>query len=412
MVRWKTAWREAAVPFIVSRIVIVILTYLAGSIIGNAQSHQTVSCFHSATSCLLLWKEYDVNSYIFIARQGYATVAATAFFPLWPMLIRVVSLPFTHSVAVYVLIGLVLANLLFYLTLVVFYCLLRDLLHDEQIARNALFYLAFAPYAVFFFAGYSESLFLLLCLCVFFCLQRALQTKRPIYWLLAGGAGFLTSLTRSQGIFLMVPYVLVFVQGYLWPWSRPLRLAEWRTLFHYELWRKHFGLTTWREKIGALAPLLFIPMGLGLYMLYLWQTKGNPTEFSVAEIYWDRHFTLPWVSISHAVHALFVANTLQVQNLLNLTSFFVPLLILILGWRRLPLYYSLFALLLLIFPLFYPTNAIDGLASLPRYMLIVFPIYIILATVKVPRFEKAWLALTPTFFAFNCILFVLHYWVA
>jgi Predicted integral membrane protein len=412
MAKRGAAWREAAVPFVVSRIVIVILTYLAGSIIGNARTHQTVSCFHSVKSCLLMWNQYDANLYVYTAHMGYTSVAGTAFFPLWPILIHVVGLPFTYSLTRYVFISLVLSNLLFYLALVVFYCLIYDLLRDERIARNALFYLSFAPYAIFFFVGYTESLFLLLCLLTFFCLQRALQKKRLIYWLLAGGTGFLATLTRSQGIFLMLPYVLVFVLNYLWPWSHPLRLAEWRTLFHYELWRQRFVLTTWREKILSLLPLFFIPMSLGLYMLYLWQTKGNPTAFSVGELHWYRHFTLPWTTIAMAVPPLFVVNAPQENNILNMTYFLLPLLILILGWRRLPLYYSLFALLLLVFPLCYPAYKGDVLTSLPRYMLIVFPIYIILATIKAPRFEKAWLALTPAFFAFNCVLLVLHYWVA
>jgi hypothetical protein len=116
-----------------------------------------------------------------------------------------------------------------------------------------LFYLAFAPYALFFFIGYTEALFVLLCLLTFYCLQKAIHTHKMIYWLLAGINGFFAALSRSQGVLLAVPFFIVFLQQYLFA--------------------QKFSETSWHEKILALGPIILIPLGVGVYMLYLWHTK-------------------------------------------------------------------------------------------------------------------------------------------
>ena len=118
-----------------------------------------------------------------------------------------------------------------------------------------------------------------------------------------------------------------------------------------------------------------------MYMLYLWHTKGDPLIFSKGEaFYWNRKFTPPWISVFYALQGTFVTNSLQIQNILNLTSFVVAAGALAIGWKRIPLHYSIFAALLIIFPLLYPLGTADALTALPRYMLVVFPVTIIFAS--------------------------------
>ncbi|BCL80528.1 hypothetical protein ccbrp13_29930 [Ktedonobacteria bacterium brp13] len=386
----KVAFKEAGWIFFISRLVILVITFLGVSLLPMSGSNS--SCLANPSNCIRAWMHFDVFSYIYIAMHGYDAERATVFFPLWPLLLHSLGFLAGGSDVNFYLIGMVLANLFFYLALVVLYLLTANLF-EQGVAQKALLYLAFAPYALFFFIGYTESLFLLLCLTTFLFLQRGLQYGVAINWWLAGLCGLLASLTRSQGFLLTVPFILVFAQ-------------------HYILAGK-FTMARWREKIIALLPIVLVPTGVVLYMCYLWYTKGNPMLFSVAEARdWHRAFRLPWVGLHAAVRGLFIPGGLQLQNALNLGSFLVTLLILVSGWKRLPLYYTLFALVLIIFPLCYPLGTADALAALPRYMLIVFPIIIISASWKQQRVVALYLAFTITLFIFNCLLFSHHYWVA
>src|SRR5260370_35013274 len=85
-----------------------------------------------------------------------------AFFPFWPLIEHFGGLllggffPGSYYAA-----GLLPANFCFYFALVLLYCLLAEDF-EPTLASRALFYFALGPYALFFFSGYKEALFLLL----------------------------------------------------------------------------------------------------------------------------------------------------------------------------------------------------------------------------------------------------------
>jgi Mannosyltransferase (PIG-V) len=382
----KTAWKEATWAFLLSRLVIIVLTYVGSAdfpLLGGSGRH---NCGLSPQDCFLSWLHFDVFSYIGVASYGYTSARDTAFFPLWPLLIRSLGLPLGGSTIAYYIAGLILANLFFYLALVVLYKLIIRAF-DAQVAQKALFFLAFYPYALFFFAGYTESLFLLLILGTFLFLQRA----GTLDWWLAGLCGYFAAMTRSMGILLSVPFLVVYVQHFLLP--------------------GRFKETGWRQKIAAFAPLLLIALGLITYMLYLGYTMGNPLLFSVAEATsWHRPFVPPWTGFYYAIRSFFVSPWPNTENIMDLAFTVIPMLVLALSWRRLPLHYSLFALVMMIFPLCY----IQGttLTAVPRYMLVVFPLIIGIAVWKRAHVDMLYLALALPLFALNVILFVNHYWVA
>jgi hypothetical protein len=381
----RLAWKEAAWIFGTSRLVIVLISVIGAIRFPLARQALIRNCAHDPT-CLLSWWHWDVLAYAGIAQHGYVNLQDTVFFPLWPLLLHGVATPFGSSPMSYYITGLLLANGLFYLALVVFYLLLSHDF-DQAVARNALFYLAFAPYALYFFAGYSESLFLLLCLAAFFFLQH------ERYWL-AGMSGFLAALTRSQGVLLVVPFLVVLVQRF---WSQRQQM-------------------TWRDILRAFLPLILIPLGVGAYMLYLWIAKGNPLAFSTEEaLFWHRHLTFPVVSLVIAFQTFFRAEVLDLHllNTLDVGFTLLPLALLALGWRRLPLSYSLFALAMLLFDLSYPEGVTEPLTAAPRYLMVIFPVFVLLGIWgKRPRLDRLMLALFLPLFAINIVLFIIHYWVA
>ncbi len=386
---FKAACREAAWAFTLSRLVIAIISFIAYFTIAEV----TRSLGQNCPFPICIYFHWDFPGYVQIAYQGYRSTQDVAFFPLWPLLVRVGGqllgglYPFSYYVA-----ALLLANACFYFALVLLYCLLLEDF-EASLARRALFYLAFSPYALYFFLGYTESLFLLLCVAVFLLLQRG----KALDWWLAGELSLLASLTRSSGIALAVPFLVVYFQRF------------WTTGEH----NRH----NWVQKLGAFVPIFFIPAGILIYMLYLWHVKGNPLIVSSQEAnVWHRYFTLPWVGFTKMIQLLF-SHTLSPlnmsKNMIDLVLSLAFFATLAFGWRRLPLHYSLFALALALFALSFPVAVVEPLASMPRYLMIIFPITVIFASWgKQLRFDQFYLALALPLFAMNVLLFISHNWVA
>ena len=286
-----------------------------------------------------------------------------------------------------------MANGCFYLALVLLYRLLC-LDFEPTLASRALFYLACSPYALFFFAGYTESFSLLLSAAVFLLLRRG---RIPDLWL-AGLLGFLAVLTRSPGLLLAIPMLVVALQR-VGPMCEQMG-GRWLLQF---LW--------------SALPVLLLPAGLLVYMLYLALTQGNALLFVSHEAAaWGRHLDLPWSAFPPAIGALFthpLFSNVVLQNAVDLTFTLLPLVLLAVGWRLLPPHYRLYVLGLALFSLCFPVASGETLASQPRYLFLLFPIFLVLAFWgKRPRFDRVYSALSCALLALNVALFVTHHWVA
>ena len=411
MLRQKTAWKEAAWVFLWSRLALTIITWIGAMRFPLSGSTGVQSCARDLSPCLFAWFHWDAIAYFNVATRGYSLMRDTVFFPLYPLLVHVVGVLFGGSDHAYYFAGLFVANACFYLALVVFYALVSDLF-EASVARNALFYLAFYSYAAFFFAGYTESLFLLLCLATFYFLRQGTTLD---YWL-AGLCGFLAALTRATGVMLVVPFLVVVLQRF---WLPAAAITIFNRTFHLNSEGDQSIVgemqpSLWR-KINTLLPVLLIPAGVLVYMLYLGLVKGNPLAFSTEEaVTWNRPFSLPWTGIVVAIHDLLTTSNLYIFNLLDLIFTLVPIIVLVLGWKRLPLHYNLFVLVMVLFSLSYPMGMVEPLSAAPRYMMVIFPLFIVLAfwSKEHPRFDRLYIACTLPFFVINAVLFISHYWVA
>ena len=338
------------------------------------------------------WFRWDAKSYVNISMQGYKHTPDVAFFPLWPLIQHCGGI-LLGSIwpGSYYLAGLLIANICFYIALVLFYCLLVEDF-KPRLARRALIYLTFGPFALFFFAGYSESLFLLLCIACFLLFRRG----KPLDWWLAGFFGFLATLTRSAGLMLAVPFLCVYIQRF---WLSPER--EDYTMF---------------QKLNALMPIILLPCGIVLYMVYLYYTKGDPFIFQTEEaIVWQRHFSLPWNTMSMMVVAIFTSPSIIILalNVIDNSFAILPLVVLGFGWKRIPLHYALFALALAAFSISFPATDIVPMISQPRLTIVFFPICVILALWGKNRlFNAFYLSLTLTLLVVNIIMFIGNIWVA
>jgi Gpi18-like mannosyltransferase len=376
--------------FVATRLLLVLVTYI-GFILFPVPPHVYPSTPVDINALLTSWNRWDAANYTRIAQFGYQTIYDTAFFPLFPGLIKGIAFLFGNQG--YIAIGMILSNLALLGALFVLYQIAADALGD-QVGRRTLLYLCIFPTAFFFFAAYNESLFLLLTAGSFLAMRRQ-------KWWLAGLLGLLAALTRSAGIFLVIPYC-------------------------YELWISRESIavsnqTTSRKLLSLLPrvlPVVLIPLGTLIYCIYCWKVFQNPIAFITVQNHWDRHLTWPWVGIWTALRELLViqpfGSFFEVHLLLDLTATVSFIALAILGWRRLRTSYSIWIGLLLFYMIISPAIAQpDVLVSNQRFVLEMFPAFITLAAlgIKYPRLHLGLLIAFPFLQATLAVLFVLNRWM-
>jgi len=358
------------------------------------------------------WQHWDGLWYLRIARSGYAADGSAAFFPLYPGLIRAVA-PLTGGDA------LAAALLISWLSLAGALVVLDRLLSAEfgrSVATTALLLLVSFPTAFYFHAAYTESLFLLLAAGSFLAARR----RR---WLLAGFLGLLAGLTRSAGL-LFAPVLAIEAWSQTHANGAP---GGWRAL------ASRAGLAALarapgRSLLGAAIPLLAVPALLVLFD----RTLDDPLAFSSAQRLWERHPAAPWSALYDGIRVLlpggprllepiagapprldrYVAGFLE-SNAYNLAAALGGLALAGLALRRLPASFGAFALGGVLLPLFSPSRVLP-LYSMPRFLLVLFPLFVALALPLEarPRLRSAVLIASAALQGLFTVRFALWYWVA
>jgi hypothetical protein len=408
--------RRAAVAVIASRLVAFAsafaATYWLGARLAPKRLSNPEAVFdrHSLGFILGAWRHWDSIWFIRIAEHGYSPYRA-AFFPLYPALLIL-----GHRVSSsYDLVGITISLACYAGAMVLLYRMVRDDL-GSRVALWSVVFISFASTSLFFQAVYSESLFLFLTVAGFAAARRG-------HWWLAGLAGLLAALTRSAGILLLVPFA--------WMWFEQRRG---RTLDLPGARAATGLLSERRAPLLSLASLLLVPAGLGIYMAYTWQRFGNPLLFMVAERHWHRHMGLPTAAvvdgtrafarsaqaIVHHPHLYFDFTRLPFHDqwlvVGNLTAFLAlvfAVAALVLTWRRLPAAYTVYAVAALLLPLLYPTHS-TPLLSMPRFVLVDFPLFVGLAAALAgrPVARAALLAVMTFGLVLLTAIFATGMWVA
>lgn len=364
--RFNQTVREVLIDFAATRVVIIVIAELAAVIIGQrAGTHVQESSY----ALLAVWGRWDAVHYLDIATQGYQGTDM-AFFPLYPLLIRIVgSLAGNHLIA-----GLLISNASFFFGLLYLYKLLEREF-DRGVARRGIFYVSIFPTAVFFSAVYTESLFFMLTVASFYYMRGG-------RWWFAAIFGFFAALTRVEGILLLVPF-----------------LIEW--------WSQDRGIGL--RALLDLAAAALIPLGLALYMAYLWVLRADPLYFSHVQSHWNRHLAPPWVSVANAFDkVLHGSGQVVAHQSLEIAFTILMIAVLIGGWHALrPSYIAYMALSILV-----PMST-SNLMSMPRFALVLFPMFAILARWgERPWVNNVILAFSLPLLGLFTVLFADWYWVA
>ncbi len=344
---------------------------------------------------------WDSVWFLAIADGGYDGGAREAFFPLYPLLVRIVGVPLGAGS---MLIGGALASTALLGVALVFLHRLVALDFERAVARNAVLVTALFPMAFFFSAVYSESLFLALSV-------GAVYAARRERWAWAGALGALAAATRSAGVLLLVPLAMI----YLWDGARP-------------------SLRTVRPLRAGAGWLALVPLGLVAYCAYLQLAGHDPLAPFQAQEVWFRSFAGPFAGAWDGLVAAFDGARqllsgarepvyftpaggdpfLVARHNLELFGWLVLTLVAVAGvLRRLPAAYGAYVVAALALPLSYPV-APQPLMSLPRFIAVLFPLAIWLAvwmTGRVMR-ERLVLAAFAGGLAVYTGIFATWHWVA
>jgi hypothetical protein len=285
-----------------------------------------------------VWQRFDALWYLRIAIQGYApNDGSTVYFPLYPALIRMLGKALLGN---YLIAALVVSNLAY---VGVLFCLykLTDRQFGRASARRGAIYLAIFPTAFFFLAPYTESLFLFLTLAAFLCAYRE-------RWWLAGILGFLSSLTRLQGVVLIAPLLYMYLR------DRGFRLSR---------------------LDPKLVGLLIIPLGAFLYMAYQYLIVGAAPLVDTYQTHLYAQFVWPWDNVLATFQKILSPQGTFI-NVLNLTVTGVFLGMTVLSFRKLPGEYSIY-MAVTMFVLMLRRTTLQPLVSMSRYVLMLFPAFML-----------------------------------
>ncbi len=314
----------------------------------------------------------DAIWYLNIARNGYEKEKFNtdqqhnwAFFPLFPLIVNAAA----RITGEFPLTAGLLSNVFFFAALIFLHQTAMLFGSNNAGATRTVFYLAAFPTSYFFSFPFTESLFFLLTVACFYCAQRQM-------WWRAGTFGALASATRLAGLFLIPALLILYWQRYRGRGLRPQLMS--------------FGL---------------MPLGLIAFMIYLRQTTGNALAFFDIQAAWGHapnFFLRPL--FNYLMNPLLLAERWDFR-LLNFCAVLLALVCCGVLVRRRQWALAVYGLISLIVPL----SATVSLQSLARYVMVIFPVFFVLASAgRSSRWDQIIRVLFVSLLTLMSALFALH----
>lgn len=346
------------------------------------------------------WHYWDTSNFSHIALYGYYQLHVAGFFPLYPILERLVMFV-TGSPLVA---GLIISNVAGLFMFTALYRLVKEDF-DGNRAYFTVLYFAIFPSAFFFSAAYSESLFLCLAVLSFYHMRHG-------RWWLAALFGFLASLTRPDGMFLLAPFCYEYLS---------------------RLWQQQGETTPSLFSKGQIIRLvkgirlniligLCIPAGIALYAGYCYFRFQDPLAFVHAHAAWNRTLHFPGWGILKSIKAITYASFLSfltMRSAIDLGAdllMFVLIVSIFIGPWRLPKSmwsYGIYAAIIYLYLQLFPVGNTDyPLESMSRFVLEIFPAFIMLARIsKYRTLHLSYCMVSGAIFFFLLTQFLTGHWV-
>lgn len=301
-----------------------------------------------------IWGVWDTGWYLDISQNGYTPRSLDqlvlqqtniVFFPLYPLLMRFLgSITGSHYIA-----GIVISNFFLIISCIYLYRLV-SLDSDKASAIRSVKYLLLFPISFIFSGVFTESMYLALTLMCFYYARKG-------KWQVAGVTGFCLSLTRSVGVLVVLP---LLYEGLM------------------PLIKENYDLKSFKscgDKILPLFYLLLIPLGTFSYMIFNYHLTGDFMAFAHAQVMWPRHLANPLGILINNYHG-------NIYTAFEAAFATISIFIFIFFYRKIRFSYWLFG----IYSIFVPLST--GIQSMPRYILVIFPIYILLAGITKDRISE------------------------
>jgi len=327
------------------------------------------------------WANFDGVHYLLIAQKGYIAQGTQAFFPLYPLLIRFLNLFFRN----FLISGLIISHLSFFFASLLFYKLIF-IDYSKKIAKATITFLLLFPTSFFFAAYYTESLFFLLLTSFYYFLRRDNFFK-------ASFIAFFATMTKLIGIFLTPVLFFYFYKK-------------------YKIKPKMKNREFLKKIIFSFFPILAL---LG-YMFYLNKNYGDPLFFIHAQATWGASRSVDKLILLYQVFyryfkMIFTFNLDKFFYFTLFLEFFSGLIFLILliwvYFKKINKIYLLFAV-----PAYFLPTFTGTFSSMPRYVLVLFPCFIVLGTIQQLFFKRLLYLISFILLAISTILFTRGYWVS
>lgn len=360
----SAAVRDSAIALVTSRVLIWVVGVSAYLYFGVGPDvrfdHSLLTQSQGAVGNALISPavRWDSNWYVDTAVAGYLREdQQPIFFPLYPLVMR-----WLGALLGSVLIAGIAISLGAFLVALVILHRLTEREFDADAARRTVYLVAFFPFALFFSAVYTESLFLALEL-------GALYGARRGRWWLAGLLGAAGAATRNTGVLLAPILLFLYLYGPRDDRPPPGRTGGWRPRY--------------RLRADA-AWLALVPMGLIAYLAWVGIRFGDPLLPFHAADQFSRFFDGPLSAVwEGAVQALGAVGVLlggaggQLAALRALGLFVVAVAALVVAvgvFRRLPAVYGAYTVVMMLPALSFPMPG-HPLMAASRYLATVFPLF-------------------------------------
>lgn len=325
--------------FLVTRVALWVIGIVSTAVFASTGYNATWPVPHGITTNM--WNGWDSSWYKDIAQNGYSASinsqnqANYGFFPLYSLSIR----PLGYLIGDYFIAGVIMSNLFLILACLYLYKIAR-LDYDEKTSLRTVKYLFIFPVAFILSTMMSDSLFLLLVLMSFYYAKKE-------SWFLCGLTGMLFSLTRPQGVFLALPLGLEYLK------SKDYKIKK--------------------IKFSSLY-LLLIPLGLVLFMTYLYFLTGDFFAYQHTKAAgWGNSFVNPLNVVYNSI-----AHGNIVSFLNSLFAIFI-VFILTLNYKKIGYVNWLMGILTIFISIGFAGPVSTWTGCVWRYSLAIFPIYFILA---------------------------------
>jgi len=244
---------------------------------------------------------------------------------------------------------------------------------DHETGKRAVTFMFLFPTAFMFSCILTESLFIFVSITSFYFAKRG-------NWLVAGLLGGCETLTRSVGIFLVIPLFLEYVS------QRNFKI-KYQTKFLF---------------------LGFVPLGTLIFMIICYSITGNP--FAMIDIqsawgassftnpiwvFWDslfgKHMFVAQIWFNRHSYTFFVINNIIPGAVLGALISIYCLYALVKGYRKVEISLFVYSFILILFQL---SSSIISTLAMSRYCLVVFSVFIILARTIGEGGRSSWATLS------------------